>query len=210
MVQVAAKVYNIVATATIHTYVPNVVHRDASGSGLTIRQPAGARRRLLSTPDPTTTSSQASPHSRRALLQSPSPLNASLTDLGLALAAALSATGVSTAALSPTDVDYTSAYLASLLAGVQYVQQATAQLGAASASVASSVATSYGDQALQQEAAADSALVAQLQALLGDAQAQLADLANRSAQVEAALDLQAAVFTQVFADAGGPRLPSHR
>jgi hypothetical protein len=101
-------------------------------------------------------------------------------------------------------VDYTSAYLASLLAGGQYVQQATAQLGAASASVASSVTTSYGDQALQQEAAADSALVAQLQALLSDAQAQLAAVANRSAQVEAALDLQAAVFTQVFADAGGP------
>jgi hypothetical protein len=198
VVQAAAKVYNVVADVTIATYVPSFVHRGANGSGLTARPPAGSGRRRLLAPGP---AQQQRPG--RSLLQASSGgIAASLTDLGVALQAALNATGVSTATLSPTDVDYTAAYTSSLLAGMQYLRQATAGLASSTGSVASAVLQSYGNQSLQQDAATDSLLVSQLQSLLAELQLEFGLLANRTTQVELLMNLQAAAYTHVFSSAG--------
>ncbi len=198
MVQAGAKVYNVVADVTIATYVPSFVHRSTNGSGLTTRQPAGSgRRRLLAS------AAGQQRHPGRSLLQaSSSGITASLTELGLALQAALNATGVSTAALSPTDVDYTAAYTASLLAGMQYLRQATAGLASSAGSVTSGVLQSYGNQSLQQDAAVDALLVSQLQSLLAELQLEFGLVASRTTQVELLMNLQAAAYTHVFSSAG--------
>jgi hypothetical protein len=205
VVQVAAKVYSVVADVTIATYVPSFVHRGGDGSGLTTSAPAGAgRRRLLLAAGPAPAPPRAA---ARSLLQasggSGSGIAASLSELGLALQAALNATGVSTSALSPTDVDYAAAYAASLLAGVQYLQQATDGLVGDAGGVASAVMHSYGEQSLLQDEATDSLLVAQLQSLMAEVQLALALVANRTSQAELLMNLQAAAFTDDFSRAGG-------